>query len=360
MESRFIFVICQAGTESVCKSEVLSNHAGLKFAFSRPGFLTFKVDAGVLPDLFHLKSTFARTYGWSIGNFKSESLSDQFEQIVQHSDRIRECEHLHVWQRDTRIPGTSGFEPGPTVLANQIGEQLAVKLEETIQIRLPVNRSAKSEQKIFDLILIEPDYWFFGYHIAGSRSQRWPGGAPKMKMDFEPVSRAYFKLMEALLWSGIHINGGDTCCEIGSSPGGACQLLLEKDAQVIAVDPADLDPEIEQHSNLTYLKCRGKEVRKKDLKNVRWLLSDVNVAPKYTLDTIEEIVSNQYVNHLRGLILTLKLSDLSLATEISNWTDRVKNWGFQIVKTRQLAFNRREICLVAVRDQYALRSSKRK
>ena len=117
MDPRFIFVVCQNGAESVCKSEILTNHEGLKFAFSRPGFLTFKDDAGLLPEKFHLKSTFARSYGWSIGNSKSEDLKAQLEQVQQFSEILKSCDHLHVWQRDTRIPGTSGFEPGCSVLA---------------------------------------------------------------------------------------------------------------------------------------------------------------------------------------------------------------------------------------------------
>lgn len=360
MDPRFIFVVCQNGAESACKLEILNNHPGLKLSFSRPGFLTFKDESNSLPEQFHLKSTFARSYGWSIGNNKSEDLKAQLDLVLQNSEAISGWEQLHVWQRDTRIPGTSGFEPGCSVLAEQVGNALVNEIESNLQKSISANRVAKSDQKVFDVILLEPDYWFWGYHIAGTRFQRWPGGTPKIDSDYEVISRAYYKLHEALLWSGIQINEGDVCCEIGSSPGGACQLLLGKNAKVIAVDPADLEEGIAAHPNLTYLKCRGKEVRKKQLKDVRWLLSDVNVAPNYTLDTIEEIVSNQSVTKIRGLILTLKLSEFSLASEIPNWIDRVKSWGFQLVKTRQLAFNRREICLVAIRDQFALRSSRRK
>ena len=108
------------------------------------------------------------------------------------------------------------------------------------------------------------------------------------------------------------------------------------------------------------MRCRGKEIRKKEFKDVKWLFSDVNVAPQYTLDIVTDILSSQYVNKIHGLILTLKLSDLELAADIPKWITAVKNLGFQIVKTRQLAFNRREICLMAVKDRFALRSSRKK
>ena len=107
------------------------------------------------------------------------------------------------------------------------------------------------------------------------------------------------------------------------------------------------------------LRRRGHEVKKKDLKDVRWLLADLNIAPQYTLDTVRDIVSHDRVD-IRGLILTLKLSDWELTEQIPDYIRQVKKMGFQVVKTRQLAFNRKEFCLAAIKDKYALRSGKRK
>ena len=358
-QPQFIYLICQNGAEAVCKAEVTANHPELRLAFSRPGFLTFKCDGDSLPERFHLKSTFARSYGWSVGNSKSDDLAGHLESFRQY-EQLPTSNHLHVWQRDTRLPGQSGFEPGGNPLTEQIGSELAAAFEKQFNKKLPVNKHAKADEQVFDVVVIEPNHWFAGYHFAATTFQRWPGGAPNLDTDTPVVNRAYFKLNEALLWSGIHIQPNDCCAEIGSSPGGACQLLLEKGARVIAVDPAEMEPAILEHENLTHLRCRGKEVRKKELKDVRWLLSDLNATPVYTLDTIEEIVNNQHVNHIRGLILTLKLTDWELANQIPEWIERIKKLGFQLVKTRQLAFNRREICLFAVRDRFALRSSRKR
>lgn len=360
MAPRFIFVVCQNGAEAVCKSEILSNHSDLKFAFSRPGFLTFKDEKESLPNKFVLKSTFARTYGWSVGNLNSDDISAQIDNLFHCEKQLVDSQHLHVWQRDSRIPGTGGFEPGQSVLAEQIGQRLCSEIDIRLKTKLQANRIAKVDQQIFDVILVDPNYWFLGYHFATTKFQRWPGGTPLVETTEPVVSRAYFKLLEALLWTGIQINPGDICAEIGSSPGGACQLLLEKQAKVIAIDPADLDPEIAENENLVFFRCRAKEIRKKELKDVRWLLSDVNEAPNYTLDAIEEIVTNQNTKKVKGLILTLKLTDLNLAKNIPQWIRRVREFGFQMVKTRQLAFNRKEICLMAVRDRFALRSTKKR
>lgn len=361
MPGEFIFVVCQNGSGAALKRELAAHHPQLKFAFSRPGFLTFKATDANLPERFSLKSTIARTYGWSLGNAKGENAKELVEQVVDQLEQ-QATKHLHVWQRDHDIPGSRGFEPTPTVLATEVGQRV-VAAAKNRNLELVLNRNAGVDDKVFDLTIVEPNQWWMGFHIAGSPAGRWPGGAPLLPQPVEEkevVSRAYYKLFEALMWAGIHIKDGDVCAEIGSSPGGACQLLLERNAKVIAIDPAELEPEIAEHENLRYIRARGKEVKKRELKDVRWLMADLNVAPKYTLDTIEEIVTNQNVTKVMGLVLTLKMPDWKLVEEIPGWIERVKSFGFQHVRTRQLAFNRREICLIGVRDKFALRSSNKK
>jgi 23S rRNA (cytidine2498-2'-O)-methyltransferase len=72
----------------------------------------------------------------------------------------------------------------------------------------------------------------------------------------------------------------------------------------------------------------------------------MNVAPQYTLDTVEAIVAHPEVE-IRGLLLTLKLLDWSLAAEIPNYLDRIRSWGYRDVKVRQLSHNRQEVCVCA-------------
>ena len=161
------------------------------------------------------------------------------------------------------------------------------------------------------------------------------------------------------MWAGIQIKPGDACAEIGASPGGAVQLMLELGGKVIAVDPAELDEELDGAEGLTYIRKRGREVRKKEFRNVQWLVADMSTAPKFTLDTLEDIVTNEQVD-VSGVVITLKLPDKALANDLERHRERVRGWGLGMVKTRQLAFNRQEVCLVGVKDKFLLRASKKK
>lgn len=340
------------------KAEIAQQHPGLSFAFSRPGFVTFKLSSDLkLPLKFALASTFTRTCGWSVGRADGNDGAALVEQIAA-SPAAQLCKHIHVWQRDRAVPGQRKFEPGQTALAKAVGQQIAaapVFSGRDVQL----NRAARTDDLVLDVAIVEPNQWWFGFHYVSTVAGRWPGGVPFLDTDTEVASRAYFKLREALLWAGISIQEGDICAEIGSAPGGACQFLLESGAKVIGVDPAEMEPEILKHKNFTHIRRRGNEVKKKDLKDVKWLFADLNATPTYTLDAITEIVTSQHVD-VTGMILTLKMTDIKMAEEVAAIRARVKKLGFNVVKTRQLSFNRGEFCLAAVKDKFALRSAKKK
>ena len=355
---RFIYVICQRGAEKTLREEVLSNHDTFRLAFSRPGFVTFKVEADSLGENFSLKSTLARTWGWSLGKVAGDSAKELVTQITA-DPQYAKCSHVHVWERDHTLPGKNGFEPGISPLATEAAAQLA---EVNDAITPPTtryfNRVASVDDHVFDVVMVEPNEWWYGYHIASHVAGRWPGGVPIVDTKVETVSRAYFKLKEALLWSGITIHPGDVCAEIGSAPGGACQLLLEMGATVIGIDPAEMEDEILKHDQFTHVRKRSSEVRKKDFSQVKWLVSDMSVTPTYTLDAIEEIVSHDRVS-VTGVIMTMKLTDWKLVNDVPALMKRAGALGFKFVRSRQLAFNRREFCMVAVKDRYALRKSRK-
>jgi 23S rRNA (cytidine2498-2'-O)-methyltransferase len=356
--AKFMFVICQHGAEGAAKQEILDSHPNLKLAFSRPGFITFKVEPGSkLPEKLNLRSTLARTYGWSLGKVSGSEARTMANELINRYD-LRTFDHLHVWQRDATVPGKGGFEPGVSVLAQEIGRQFSEILSNDGK-PIPVNQIAKPDDRVFDVVLVEPDQWWIGYHFATTVAGRWPGGVPSVDRSVERISRAYFKSSEAIAWSGISILPGDFCAEIGSAPGGCCELLLELGAKVIGIDPGEMEPVLLTNPNFVHIRRRGHEVKKRDLKEVKWLFADLNMVPNYVLDSVSEIVSHDSID-IKGMILTMKIPDWKLIEDVPKLIQRVRELGFSVVKVRQLAFNRQEFCLVAVKDKFELRIGKKR
>lgn len=350
---QFLFVGCQRGAEGALKAELARRHPELRLAFSRPGFLTLKrPDEWSGGTDFQLQSVFARCHGFCLGRVegsRSEELAEAFWARVGDLAFGR----LHVWQRDAALPGEGGFEPGVSGLAYEIGQLLVrsrPRLGEGPRAATlrAANLRARPGQQVLDCIVVEPDQWWIGWHLARSVPSCWPGGVPLPAGKESPISRAYYKMHEALAWSRLPLAAGQRCVEIGSAPGGACEALLEQGLEVIGIDPAEMDPRLLAHPNFRHIRARAADLKRREFQNVQWLMADSNVAPQHTLDTVEAIVTHRRV-HIRGLLLTLKLPEWRLADQLDAYLERVRSWGYRYVRARQLAFNRQEVCVLALR-----------
>jgi 23S rRNA (cytidine2498-2'-O)-methyltransferase len=347
----FLFAVCQAGAEAVLKDEIISRHREFRFAFSRPGFVTFKVPDELRRDRrFELRSVFARTWGFSIdkvtGTDGDQLARDFWTRLGERypASDLAQFKHLHVWERDRLLPGDQDFEPGVSVLAEEISGLL--DKHRPAELSLAVNVDAAIDDRVLDCVIVEPGQWWFGWHRVSLLPSQWVGGVPDIEMPETAVSRTYLKMREALIWSGLPIQKGDSAVEIGSSPGGSCQALLEHGLAVTGIDPADMDPALLSNPYFRHVKARSKDLPKKMFTEFRWLMSDATVVPKYTLDTVEPIVQHRF-SKVEGMLLTLKLTDWHLASQIREFHKRIRSWGFPSVRSRQLAFDRREICVAA-------------
>jgi 23S rRNA (cytidine2498-2'-O)-methyltransferase len=345
----FLFATCQQGAESALKREVGRVWPGFRLAYSRPGFVTFKLPADHrLAADFDLKSVFARAYAFSLG----KATGDQPAMLAEAAWRLAAglpIEAVHAWQRDPFTPGYRGFEPGPT----ELGRQAHAALVEGRGLTADVATEycpAPPGVMVLDCVIVEPGEWWVGYHKTRSPVSRWPGGMRPAVLPPHAVSRAYLKMDEALDWSGLPVRSGDQWAELGCAPGGAAQALLDRGLVVLGIDPAEVDPVVTAHPNFRHLRRRSKQVRRREFQDIRFVVADMNVAPNYTLDAVQDIVQHDET-HIEGVILTLKLAEWSLADEIPKFLARIRRWGFENIQTRQLAHNRQEICVAAQRSK---------
>lgn len=356
----FIYIGCQAGAEAALKNELAREHPELRFAYSRPGFVTFKrTTRPPLAEDFDLKSVFARCHGFSLG--RVEAPEGGAEQLA--AEAWKKIENLpirrwHVWERDARPPGDHGFEPGETEQARQAAQAIAAARPADRE-EVPLNGVARPGELVADCAIVEPGQWWIGFHRASSVASRWPGGLPSLTKPEGMISRAYLKISEALDWSRLPIKRGEICLEIGSSPGGACQALVDRGFTVIGVDPAAMDERIAGRERFTHIRKRAEDMKLRDFRDVTWLIADSNVAPETTLGIVEPIVTH-HSNNIRGLVLTIKLLDWEMAARAPEYFERVRSWGYEYVRARQLASNRQEFCLVALKRRSMRRPSLRR
>src|SRR5882672_1641975 len=82
----FVFMTCRPGAEPALKQEVLRTQPGWRSAFSRPGFVTFKLSEAEPCEAARLAAmhwTFARAHGISLGRVTGTTTAELVGQLWQ-------------------------------------------------------------------------------------------------------------------------------------------------------------------------------------------------------------------------------------------------------------------------------------
>ena len=382
---------CQYGAQHVLKEEISRDYPGLRFSYSRGAFSTWLFDPEHFKPLENetmkshrfqssenrkidktsrlIDTVFGRSCILSMGKIKSSDTTDStamtaafWQQVVDAIDSVPDSSwfsagihRIHVWQPDAEEPGKHRYEPGLTPLAQEIQRKIVQDCPDHIKQRLAPNdpnawQSTEGYlgETCLDCIVVAPNEWWIGTHRVVDEHSRWPGGLLPLQLPSDAVSRAWLKFEEGLRWSEFPIGQGSHCVDIGSAPGGGSQALLARDAFVVGVDPAEMDPSVLAHPNFVHARGKISQLKRKLFRKSRWLLTDMNVAPSYTLDALEELACRDDLS-IQGMLFTLKLFDWKLAAEIPDYIQRIRAWGFSQIKVRQLQFNRQEVMVAASR-----------
>jgi 23S rRNA (cytidine2498-2'-O)-methyltransferase len=120
-------------------------------------------------------------------------------------------------------------------------------------------------------------------------SEPVPNGAYVFAEDREgPPNRAYLKLWEALTRCGKMPKPGETCLDLGASPGGWTWVLQKLGASVVSVDKAPLDPAIAALPHVRHLEQSAFALKPAEIGKVDWLFSDIICYPERLLRLVTE------------------------------------------------------------------------
>ncbi|HEX2879017.1 MAG TPA: SAM-dependent methyltransferase [Polyangiaceae bacterium] len=341
-QATFVYAVCQLGAEPALKAEVARLHPQWRFAFSRPGLVTWKAPKAVAVDV-QLGAVLARCSGLSLGRAATAAETAALIQGALGDAAFA----LHVFERDRHKPGEEPPGDSYGALADQVWQGL---LDTKLRAH-PRDRALQAGDLVVDIAVAPDEPWLVGIHQHGPGRSVFPGGRPSLLLPAQAPSRAWLKLEEGLVFSGLPIKPGEVALEIGSAPGGASQALLQRGLQVVGVDPAEMDPTVASHPSFTHVQVKLGDLRREQLpKRVDWLFVDVNLAPAVALHQLRRIVSTLKTT-LKGGVITLKLNSWSMAAEIPAFLKRLQAMGFSEVRATQLAHNRQEICVALRRKR---------
>ncbi|HEV3023050.1 MAG TPA: SAM-dependent methyltransferase, partial [Pirellulales bacterium] len=121
---------------------------------------------------------------------------------------------------------------------------------------------------------------------------RFANGQVPVGTDRRAPSRAFAKLAEVEIRLGRRIAAGESCADLGSSPGSWAWLALARGAQVTAVDRSPLRKDLMQHRRLTFI--RGDAFRYQPAAAFDWLLCDVIALPQRTIELLQRWLTHRW------------------------------------------------------------------
>ncbi len=353
MGSRFYYSVCQTGAEKTVKEEVLRAHPGLNFAFSRPGFITFKEEvpeeARESSFIENPESVFTRIWGLSLGQARWKP--EEGVRLDSLLPLIPEGAILHAFERDAFVPGDEPEEFIPRARIDALLKKEGFLNRQELRLS---GRTPKPGEWVHDLIYLDEGHVFLGKHLHHEGMDPAPGNQPSISLPKDSPSRAYLKIEEAIHRFKPRFEKGLEVLEIGCSPGGASTAMLKRGFRVTGVDPKRVDPSVHQHPGFRLIQKTAKTVAREDLSGVNpeWLVLDMNLAPLEALDEVAQVLGLLKGIHgpklkLREGFLTLKLNDWKFASSIPLYLKRVAELGFVELAAVQLCSNRQEFFVYA-------------
>lgn len=328
--SEYLFALTNPGSETALKLEIQMEQLGWRSSYQRRGFVTFKADAPFsLADLTPPLGC-ARRLCLSLGKFSTrEDATRQIEKTRASEPEIP-IHHAHFHERKLQgIPHPHGL------LRPAVGQLIGTVVG-----------------------LSETEFWA-GIHRHAPRLSPDPAGDSGIQMAANSPSRAWLKLEEALRFFDLPLRRSDIVVELGCAPGGVVLALLDRGISVIGVDPAKMADVVLQsaisnrhatpNDRPWFYHCRKPAAltSKRDLgHDVTWFMSDMNQSPEIVLKECARFC--KMAPSIRGILITLKLTDLAQVTQKHDWFRSLHAMGFRETRLQQLSVHHKEFSLLAM------------
>ncbi len=323
MESEFVFALCNPGSEKALKLESETMALGWRPGYQHRGFVTFKADSPFPLDSLGVELACARRLCVSLGKSSSR------DEAVQRVNAASVIHHARYFER--RMQGElCEARPMPGQIVGTVVE-------------------------------LAPNEFWSGLHRHTPFFSPDPAGDPGIVMPVDSPSRAWLKLEEAVRFFDLHFTSNDIVVELGCAPGGVVLALLNRGISVIGVDPAKMADVVLAHAipnrgdvppghKPWFFHCRKPAAltSKRDLgQGVTWFMSDMNQSPEVVLKECSRFC--KMASSIRGVLITLKLTDLTQVAEKARWIASLTDMGFKTIRLQQLAVHHKEFALLAMK-----------
>ena len=281
-------------------------------------------------------------------------LSNTAQDLAELATTIAHLPGLALLERgthfsvQTRLAQTEESQVARPYSSGQINQALAgMLIEET-----GATEYIKKPQVIISL-LCTIDKAYVGISTAEENLSSWPGGARRFAQTPEQISRAEFKLLEALEVFGVSLPSQGYTLDLGAAPGGWTRLLLEAGLDVVAVDPANLDLRLTRGKRLQHYRGYAENYIEEAIRKASHFDVIVNDMRMDAREAARQLIKAALCLRADGLMISVfklphaapGINPLINLKEALN----ILSKRFSLVQARQLFHNRQEVTVVAAR-----------
>lgn len=282
---------CAVGREGALQQELQRDDPAGQFSLLAPGWIYASRSAPlraapyvafasqVLPDPAPLQAGSVRAWATAFVARLVDALAD-------HAGPWR----MHLFCVD--IPGAALRPRRLALIEQEVVSLLKKKQRRLLRTLLRPDAPWQAGEVFVQLALHSPKSGHVSFCSEATRQlhrrviSRHVGGRVDIPEDKRPPARAYRKLLEALAHSGHGPSNGDTCVDLGASPGSWTYVALAQGAHVIALDRSPLRDDLMAHPRCEFV--RGDAFKFAPASPVTWLVCDVIAFPQRSIDLLDQ------------------------------------------------------------------------
>ncbi len=237
----------------------------------------------------------------------------------------------------TRIFGAAPYKPF------DLNRKLATAVQEITGTPLDV----RSPTQILSVVA-DGRSLYAGISLAIHNLSNWAGGMRRFAREKGQVSRAEFKLLEAIEVFGIPLPTGGRALDLGAAPGGWTRVLHARQQVVTAVDPAPLHPSLARQPAIRYEPLTAEAYLAQGPETFHLIVNDMRQDARDSARLMAQFAA--YLQPGGTAVMTLKLPEYGYDTIITE-SFNILARAYTLLGARHLFHNRREITVCLQRNE---------
>ena len=233
------------------------------------------------------------------------------------------------------------FSVQARLLADKPYNKFAVNsaLSDAIELLTGAGLNTAEPVQVLSVVITEP-VAFVGLSLAATNLSSWAGGEHRFAREKGQISRAEFKLLEALAVFQIDLPPRGLALDLGAAPGGWTRVLRQKEQYVTAVDPARLHPSLQADAKVRHLPLTAEQYLEAGPDKFDIIVNDMRLDARDSARLMGRYAPFLYPHGLA--LMTFKLPGEGRLAALDHAFNILRP-AYQVAGARQLFHNRSEI-----------------